>query len=84
MRYLAPRKGHQDCTLARRRVKNRFCRTQRTTLLARRSESDDVLERLTDLFIRHGIPEHLRSDNGSGFTAKMVRDWLSRLDVRAL
>ena len=28
--------------------------------------------------------EHLRSDNGSEFTAKMVRDWLSRLDVRTL
>ena len=52
--------------------------------VARRLKSDDVLERLMDLFIRHGIPEHLRSDNGSEFTAKMVRDWLSRLDVRTL
>ena len=31
VRHLAPRKEHQDCTLARRHVKNRFCRTQRTT-----------------------------------------------------
>ena len=38
----------------------------------------------TDLFIRHGIPDHLRSNNGSEFTAKMVRDWLGRLDVRTL
>jgi len=52
--------------------------------VARRLKSDDVLERLMDLFIRHGIPEHLRSDNGSEFTAKMVRNWLGRLDVRTL
>ena len=52
--------------------------------VARRLKSDDVLERLMDLFIHRGIPEHLRSDNGSEFTAKMVREWLSRLDVRTL
>ncbi len=47
-------------------------------------KSDDVLERLMDLFIHRGIPEHLRSDNGSEFTAKVVREWLSRLGVRTL
>ena len=52
--------------------------------VARRLKSDDVLERLMDLFIRRGIPEHLRSDNGSEFTAKAVREWLSRLGVRTL
>jgi len=52
--------------------------------VARRLKSDNVLERLMDLFIRRGIPEHLRSDNGSEFTAKTVREWLSRLDVRTL
>jgi hypothetical protein len=30
----------------------------------------EVLEVLTDLFVRHGPPEHLRSDNGPEFTAK--------------
>jgi len=52
--------------------------------VGRRLKGDDVLDRLMDLFIRHGIPEHLRSDNGSEFTAKVVRDWLSRLGVRTL
>jgi len=52
--------------------------------VARRLKSDDVLERLMDLFIRRGIPEHLRSDNGSEFTARAVREWLNRLDVRTL
>jgi putative transposase len=44
----------------------------------------DVLEVLTDLFCERGMPVHLRSDNGSEFTAKRVRAWLSRLDVKPL
>ena len=38
--------------------------------VARRIRSDDVLHTLTDLFVMHGIPAHIRSDNGSEFTAK--------------
>jgi putative transposase len=37
--------------------------------VARRLTSEDVLERLTDLFIRRGVPAYLRSDNGAEFTA---------------
>jgi transposase InsO family protein len=50
----------------------------------RRISSEDVLEELSDLFIVRGIPQHLRSDNGSEFTAKEVRRWLSGLGVRTL
>ena len=52
--------------------------------VARRLTSRDVIEVLTDLFIEHGIPVHIRSDNGSEFTAKRVRQWLQRLQVRPL
>ena len=45
---------------------------------------ESVLERLTDLFIRRGIPVHIRSDNGSEFTAKAVRKWLNDLGVTTL
>lgn len=44
----------------------------------------DVLDVLTELFCERGVPVHLRSDNGSEFTAKRVRVWLSRLDVKPL
>jgi len=50
----------------------------------RRIRSDDVLDCLTGLFARHGSPEHLRSDNGPEFTAKVVRRWLERVEVRTL
>ena len=43
-----------------------------------------MLEVLADLFVRHGPPEHLRSDNGPEFTAKLVRRWLARLGVQTL
>ena len=37
-----------------------------------------------DLFVRHGPPECLRSDNGPEFTAKLVRRWLGRVGVETL
>ena len=46
--------------------------------------SHDVLEVLADLFVRHGPPEYLRSDNGPEFTAKLVRRWLGRVGVETL
>jgi len=52
--------------------------------VARKITADDVLERLGRLFVRRGVPEHLRSDNGPEFTAKAVRKWLGRVGVRTL
>jgi len=50
----------------------------------RQLSSDRVLERLTDLFAQRGAPDHIRSDNGTEFTAKRVRKWLDKLSVRML
>jgi putative transposase len=52
--------------------------------VARKLTSDDVLERLSDLFVRRGVPGHIRSDNGPEFTARAVRDWLGRVGVGTL
>jgi transposase InsO family protein len=52
--------------------------------VARRMNSDDVLERLSWLFATRGVPDHIRSDNGPEFTAKVVRDWLKRVGVKTL
>jgi len=52
--------------------------------VARSLKSEDVLERLSDLFVRRGVPAYLRSDNGSEFTATKVRDWLARVGVKTL
>ena len=46
--------------------------------------SQDVLERLAELFATRGIPAYIRSDRGADFTAKVVRRWLSRMGVQTL
>ena len=50
----------------------------------RKQNQETVLETLADLFLLHGPPEHIRSDNGTEFTATAVREWLHRLDVQTL
>lgn len=50
----------------------------------RKLNSQDVIDELFKLFIYRGIPDHIRSDNGSEFTAKIVRKWLNRLGVKTL
>jgi transposase InsO family protein len=54
------------------------------TLVERRLTSGDVIDKLYDLFLFRGVPEHIRSDNGGEFTARAVRKWLGELGVRTL
>lgn len=65
-------------------VIDEFTRTCLAIVVARNLNSDDVLRCLTELFVRHGPPDHIRSDNGSEFTAAAVRAWLSRIGVKTL
>jgi len=44
--------------------------------------SSHVLEVLIDLFISEGMPDYIRSDNGSEFTAKVLQNWLAKLKVK--
>ncbi len=43
-----------------------------------------MLECLAELFIIHGTPDYLRSDNGPEFVAEILRGWLQRLGVKTL
>lgn len=52
--------------------------------VSRRLRSEDVLHVLTDLMVRNSVPDHIRSDNGPEFTAKAVREWLARINVKTL
>lgn len=45
--------------------------------VARKLNSVDVIDALTDLFIMRGAPDFVRSDNGPEFVAKRVRAWIS-------
>ncbi len=50
----------------------------------RKLNSRDVLDTLGELFVRHGAPKHIRSDNGPEFIATALRDWLERIGVKTL
>jgi putative transposase len=50
----------------------------------RQVKAADVVFELSELFIERGVPQYLRSDNGSEFTASFVRDWLRRLGATTL
>ena len=43
-----------------------------------------VVDTLLDLFVMHGVPDYIRSNNGSEFTARLVREWLKKLKVKTL
>jgi len=50
--------------------------------IARRHwRNSDLVEVLADLMFIQGTPEYIRSDNGSEFTSKKIRKWLSDTGV---
>ena len=65
-------------------VVDEFTRQCLAIEVARQQSSRDVLRMLAGLMLRHGIPKHIRSDNGPEFVATVVRQWLSRLGVETL
>ena len=65
-------------------VIDEFTRQSLAIYVDRKLTSKSVLDCISDLFIKHGPPEHIRSDNGAEFTAQAVRDWLNRLGVKTL
>ena len=52
--------------------------------VARRIRSTAAIEVFADLMEIHGIPEHIRSDNGPEMVAKRLRRWLARLGTQTL
>ena len=55
-----------------------------TILTQRRITSEDAIEQLFHLFVSRGTPEHICSDNGPEFTARLIRRWLNNLEVNTL
>ena len=52
--------------------------------VARRLGSYEVIETLADVMLFRGIPENIRSDNGSEFVAEKLRKWLRKLGTGTL
>ena len=60
-------------------VIDEFTRECLASVVERRITSQVVIATLFELFVSRGVPEHVRSDNGSEFTAKAVRKWLANM-----
>ena len=58
-------------------VLDEFTRECLAIRVRRRLNATDVIDVLTDLFLQHGIPNHIRSDNGPEFIATGVRTWIA-------
>lgn len=52
--------------------------------VSRRMTSRNIIEVLRGLFLAHGVPEHIRSDNGPQLIAKALQKWLRRSSVGPL
>ena len=62
-------------------VVDEFTRLALAARAARSFTSLDVIEVMGDLMLVHGVPGHIRSDNGPEFIAKSIRQWLSASGV---
>jgi putative transposase len=56
-----------------------YTRACLASYVARRIRSQDVILVLADLFVRHGRPAHIRSDNGPEFLARNLKTWLKNV-----
>ena len=65
-------------------VVDEYTRECLAIVVERQLQSVHVLELLGELFVERGVPDYIRSDNGSEFTAQLVREWLDRTGVKTL
>ncbi len=56
-------------------VVDEFTREALAIRVARRLDSDHVIEVLAELCVARGVPEHIRSDQGPEFVATAVKGW---------
>jgi putative transposase len=75
---------HNGRALKMLTVVDEYSRESLAIEVDRRLTSKGVIRVLAKLMLKHGIPGHIRSDNGPEFVAKVVRDWLHRLGVETL
>lgn len=75
---------HDGRALRMMTVLDEYSRECLAVEVGRRLNSRNVIATFARLFLEHGVPEHIRSDNGSEMTAKEVRKFLGALHVDTL
>ncbi len=65
-------------------IVDEFTRENLCRYVDRSITSEDVINELSKLFATRGLPNHIRSDNGPEFTAKVISKWLELLGLDVL
>ncbi len=63
-------------------VIDEFSRESLAIRVEKNITSKHVLDTISNLFLTRGIPEYIRSDNGSEFTAKALLKFIQDIDVK--
>jgi putative transposase len=75
---------HDGRTIRMLTLIDEFTRECLAIRVARRLGSYEVIETLADVMLFRGIPEKIRSDNGSEFVAEELRKWLAKVGTGTL
>ena len=73
---------HDGRKLRMLNVVDEYTREALAIRVARRLNSTDVIDVLSDLFILRGVPGHIRSDNGPEFIAQAVQSWIGAVGAQ--
>ena len=78
-----------DCTADNRPLKifsviDEFTRVCLVICVQRRMTGPDVVKILKEMMKLHGVPEHIRCDNGTEFVCEALKGWLERSGTGAL
>lgn len=65
-------------------VLDEYTREALSVAVRSKMSANDVLDALYPLFIKHGKPEFIRSENGPEFVAAQLREWLQRVGIKSL
>jgi putative transposase len=75
---------HDGRTLKILTLIDEYARECLTLRVERRLGGEAIIETLAAVMTTHGIPRHLRSDNGPEFIARDLRNWLSGVGAAPL
>jgi putative transposase len=75
---------HDGRTIRMLTLIDEFTRECLAIRVARRLGRYEVIETLADVMLFRGIPEHIRSDNGSEFVAAELRKWPAKVGTGTL
>ena len=65
-------------------VLDEYTREALCVVVDSKMSSEEVMDTLFHLFLKHGKPEHIRSDNGPGFIFEKLQTWLTKNGIKPL